>query len=347
MLISIYFLLRNHRSGVYSDPSSVASIASLIHHPETTRDFKDLDPLAPKKKLLKQLSGRRYRLESYIAPNGLERYGIVSTADSGPEHRNAQYTSLDQARMPPLEKKSKKSHMINIGMNLVLTISIVGLLTLITYYTQTSSGPFEDFMDSQNFGPRFLLTVVGIIIKAQWSRLERLAAANAPLEKLYNPTPSGSVRSTILAQRTLNPISTVGVALANSNPFAALLGFTALLAEILIILLPGVPFSSGQLYTWARATWYTCMALLGFMCIVMIAVWAKFRVSWPKQPNTIGAMAVYLADSILAEELAPLATASEKEREAAVLGWGRDCELRRWRERDGREKWTIDFEGAR
>lgn len=56
----------------------------------------------------------------------------------------------------------------------VLLLLVSGLLTLITYYYWTSGTTgFESFMDSQGFGIRFMMTVVGVVIKTIWGNIDQ------------------------------------------------------------------------------------------------------------------------------------------------------------------------------
>lgn len=92
---------------------------------------------------------------------------------------NAAETS-DAKGSPWRKKRHTVTHLIR---DLVFGITTVGLLILITYYYKVGADSgFERFMDSQSFGPRFVLAVVGMIIQSQWRRLERgkLIPTNSP-----------------------------------------------------------------------------------------------------------------------------------------------------------------------
>jgi hypothetical protein len=60
---------------------------------------------------------------------------------------------------------------------LLYTLTFVifgGVLTLITYYHWTSGNTgFEKFMDSQGFGVRFMMTVLGVVVKLFWSNIDK------------------------------------------------------------------------------------------------------------------------------------------------------------------------------
>lgn len=365
MLIAIYLLLHVSKSGVYSDPSSIASIASLIHHPGTVEDLYNIDQTASKKEILNTLSNRRYTLDTYTAADGTSRYGIISyatTTDSSthltlienlggyhtPPHtlRNSTFSPL--AVTPPPRARPTK-HARDILQKLLLTLLTLGLLALIVYYYKNSSANgFEAFMNSQSFGPRFLLTSVALIIKSQWQRLERQACIRAPYAALRNhhrrrrdaPLPPG-----ILARPVpLMPVSALPMALRRREADVALLAATALLAEALIILVPAVPFGAGQLWHAALASWYGCMALLGFMALVLVRVWlVGGGTEEAREKNSVGAVAVLVAESRWAEDVG----------RGGCVGMGmgmgddgvgeRGVELR-WTKGVGqRGRWVIDY----
>ncbi len=66
--------------GVYQDPSAIASLAALLHHPDVLGDLRSVDPNASKADMLAALGDRNYALGWYVAPNGAERYGVVPAA---------------------------------------------------------------------------------------------------------------------------------------------------------------------------------------------------------------------------------------------------------------------------
>ena len=59
---------------------------TLINHTETVRDFADLNQETAKRDVLRELSDRRYRLGSYKAFDGTDRYGIISTGGAAIEN---------------------------------------------------------------------------------------------------------------------------------------------------------------------------------------------------------------------------------------------------------------------
>ncbi|KAG8530262.1 uncharacterized protein KY384_004763 [Bacidia gigantensis] len=352
MLISIWFLLRENQSHIYANPSSIASIASLIHHSETVLDFAHHDQTIPKREMLRHLEGKRYHLGSYLTPDGYERYGIIPT--SGMNYSNDISQASSTHTVPPKRTKS----LTQILLLALLFFTTTGLLTLIAvYYTNHTDNAFEHFMDTQGFGPRFLLTCAGLVIKSQWTRLERQRAVLEPFRRLdfttttpatTNNTTTTTPTSAICDSRTLIPLSTLTAALRRRNPFLALIALTAILAEVLIIVLPGIPFDAGQIWLASRISRFMCFSILGFMILLLVmvvAVWWTEEIPLPREPNTLGAMAMCVAGTRMGEQIAGLGVASGREMRREVESWGSErVGLRRVRRGGGGGRVVVDFD---
>lgn len=181
MLINVWWLHRRSQSGIYADPSSIASLASLLHHPEVVNDFRRMDPDISKKDMVKALASKRYRLDSYRTFDGCERYGVVVAEG----HSDVEYLPYgnsyvpvqnpgDGTRVGARKSSKKRSRICSVARDVVLGSITAGILAVIGYYFKVGADSgFERFMDSESFGPRFMMTVVGVLIYGQWKRLER------------------------------------------------------------------------------------------------------------------------------------------------------------------------------
>ncbi len=175
MLINVWWLQRKHSSGIYSDPSSIASLASLLHHPEVLADFQRIHPDASKDDMLKAVKGKRYGLETYRAADGSERYGLVPLGGTSYDQDKVHQPFLGQNPDPARQgKPAKQHHAKRTIRDVVFGLATAGMLVMVTYYYKVGSDSgFERFMDSQSFGPRFVFALVGMLIHSQWKRLER------------------------------------------------------------------------------------------------------------------------------------------------------------------------------
>ena len=310
-----------------------------LNHPNTVRDLTAIDQNAWKREILNSPAAKRYRLDFYTSYDGSQRYGIVPT-DNVHMYSNPMPSASLAKRSSAVVAKPRKQ----IALNMLLFLAISGHLILIAiYHTNHKDTGFERFMDIQGFGPRFLLTNIGILSKSQWTRLERRNVVYQPFRRLHNTHAPPNPQTNILAPRTLLPISTLFATFRHRSVKVALSAFTAILAEVLIIALQGIPIDAGQIYLASRMTRWICFAILGITLLVVVAVGVKKELALPHDPNTLGAMAMYVAESQMAEDMAELGTATGRELKTQVEGWRRRYELKKVG-RDGGEWGVVDFE---
>ncbi|KAL8918115.1 MAG: hypothetical protein Q9208_007557 [Pyrenodesmia sp. 3 TL-2023] len=340
MLVGVWYLLRKQPTRVYSDPTSISGIACLIHHPAIVHDLAVHHQDVKESTLLQHLAGKRYRLGFYQSHNGTERYGIIP-ADNDMSIRCTRYVGVSSSTSPT--PSTKRHGTAQILLNWILVLTAIGVTILIAvYFTRNDDTRFERFMDAQNFGPRFLFTCIGMVIKSQWTRLERRAVILEPFRRLHKGTTPAD--QTVLAPRTLVPVSTLFAAIRHRKFYNALLAVTALLAEVLIIILPSIPFDPSQTWEAWQISNYIAFAILGFMLLVMVAVWLRKEVPLPREPNTLGAMAMYVAGSQMAEEVAQLGVMTDKEMKDEIKKWGRGYALKRVGTLDAGKRWVVDFD---
>ncbi len=197
-LIGLWFLQRTRRSsGIYSDPSTIATIASLLHHPEVIRDLRQLPPDATSLEMNHLLGDNRYQLGTYRAIDGRDRYGLMPAQGPasrawvglrrneysrvrGSEDGDSQNGSRgsDERRRPSHQrdrlKRGVNYHHARIARDVMFVILACGILVLILYYWSVGKDSgFERFMDSQSFGPRFVMSLCGMLVHSEWKRVER------------------------------------------------------------------------------------------------------------------------------------------------------------------------------
>ncbi|KAI9674741.1 MAG: hypothetical protein M1817_001645 [Caeruleum heppii] len=356
LLVNFWLLQRRHSSGVYTDPSSIATMASLLHHPEVLEDFRRLDPSATKLEMEKALAHRRYRLGHYRHFDGSERYGVVVAHDDGSDGdgtRGNTYSPVDgyeQNPAPPSTAKQervKRNHKIfRLVRDIIFGGIMVGILILIAYYYAVGDDSgFERFMDSQGFGPRFMFSIVGMLLHGQWKRVERELCILEPFRRLSrgNCPPERS----ILIQRPLSSVTTFLVSLPRRHFFVALVAFITVISEVLIITLAGIPYNPGQLYVAFRVSAFVSMAILSLMILILVAVYLRPKgPDLPRTPNTVAAVWSYLCASSLVEDFADLSGLGRKERNERVKMWGRSYVLSVERRVDGALRWGVDYDGA-
>jgi hypothetical protein len=145
--------------------------------------------------MLRALAHRRHSLGWYTASaGGDERYGVVPVLDDGDASAPSSIALKAAAKKPvgsgdsiapdsdknscrrPTRRTTCRHRAVRIAVgDRLLALVTAGILSIfLVYYTNRSpKNKFEWFLNSQKFGPRFLMAVVGKIILGQWKRLER------------------------------------------------------------------------------------------------------------------------------------------------------------------------------
>ena len=198
-------------------------------------------------------------------------------------------------------------------------------------------------MDTQQFGPRFLFAIVGLALKSLWARLERKSAVSEPLRILYLSPGSKESTSAFLARRTLVPEDSLVTNLRRKWWHVALVAFTALMAEILIIILPGIPFSSMQFWEAARASRIIATTILAGMLLVWFWVVLRTSAPVPRSGGTVGSVAMFVAGSEVAGDMKFMGDIGADERERIVNSWDRGVAIKRRTWEGMGERWVVDY----
>ena len=302
LVFALIVLQWPRKSGIFSNPSSIATMASLLSHEDTLNDFRHLDQSADDEQLSAQLSGNHYTLSSYeIHPgSGLYRYGIVKTTSSlysDPYNLTTPTSNLDYASrthfspLPPSEVSVNKPFLQHNTTatttfpftkrtlrDLLFLFTLLTLLAiLIAYYFDGSSSSFNTWFNSDTFGPRFLLTSAAVIIDFHWKTLEREVRILVPYRRLVagNATPEKSV----LVNVGGTPVQAFPGALWRGEWLHVCVAFTAVMSDVLIVSVSGVPYSRAQIWQSFLVSSYLSMAILGWMVVCVGAVfWWRVQV---------------------------------------------------------------------
>jgi hypothetical protein len=179
VLVSFAILLgRKRSSGVYSNPSSIATMASLLHHPKVLDDFHNLGPWASDNDVARLVHDKRYKLACYELAGGRMKYGIT-VVEVPQKTTNERGSGISAEALETGVKSQSKLRgfgpvILQTAQDFLLTICLFGVLgVILAYFVNLAPNGFERFMDSQRFGPAFMLVSAGGIIRAQWKRIEQ------------------------------------------------------------------------------------------------------------------------------------------------------------------------------
>jgi hypothetical protein len=132
------------------------------------------------KDIRRQLGDKRYKLDEYQRPDGVWRYGLVPAMPAFAEFQ------IPSESIPTVRSSKKKSKSLEAALDWAFIALLVALLAvIIAYFKDGTNSGFNQFFNSNSFGPRFILTTAGTIIATNWKRLER--GKELPTWRTYIP----------------------------------------------------------------------------------------------------------------------------------------------------------------
>jgi hypothetical protein len=360
MTLTVMFLVNRMRTGIYADPSSIAAIAALTHHPEVLADFRALSDEATSKDIAEFISSKKYKLDDYMRPNGTWRFGIVPVNPTG----QAGYRSVDAKRSAfdarPKSRRWKLWDTIFDVMFLFLLLALLGIVA--GYYSTSGNDAYNRFFSTMTFGPRFVLTGTGTLIAVNWRRLERgmsfclrsiqFPDSNcivdshtlSPFRRMAQ-TPSEPL-STILLRKSSIPLTAVLPMFFKGYYIASFIAFVAVVSEVLVIILGAVPYAPGQVYVELLVSAYMSMSLLGLMIIALITLmfWKHNLPDLPRAPDTVASMVTYVAESKMQEDFETAEWCDDRELSGRIVALGKRYVYGKQAGSDGEYRHLVDEE---
>lgn len=343
MVIVLVILRWPRRSGVFSNPSSIASMAALFSHRGVLHDIRRIDPNATKGQIAEALSGNHYMMGSFESSPGRHRYGLMKTAGAFTAYQSQMSTNVTPSHnfFSRFWKKALR--------DILFLLCILGLFgVVLAYYLDSADDGFNRFFNSDQFAPRFILTLSATVIDNHWKRIEREVRVMTPYRRLHKR--NAAAGNTILMSMNGTPISSFPLAVGRGDVFHALVAFTAIMSDILIIAVAGVPFALAQVWLSFIVSAYVSLGILGLMILVVLGTfWWKVgneKMGIPRAPSTIVAVLMVLCNE-------GNGLRGEFEGWEGVGTAARDiaCKKRKGRywagrilEGDGRERWVVDCE---
>jgi len=317
LVIALLLHTRRRFSGVFTDPSWISSMADLLGHPAFVEDLRNIPPFATADEVRAALAGNWYALTGFAAPGGRLRYGVVKTEEGPPSSSSssslplsrtpAGYTAFPNPEYQHYYSPPRKSWQASVAGFLDVTFFLAVVLALfsiiLAYWFLSGDDPLNNFFNSETFGPRFLLTGGAVVASSGWKRFEREARIMEPYRRMADERQPARAEDSVYASPTGTPFSTVFVALARRSYAVAVIAAVALLSQVLIIAVPGVPFSEGQIAPAYRASTFVSLAILGVMVLAFGVVVARRRGDppMPRPPDTPVHVWLYLCASSMVD----------------------------------------------
>ncbi|KAI0154329.1 hypothetical protein GGR57DRAFT_466667 [Xylariaceae sp. FL1272] len=335
MLVSaglLLVLLGRWRLGVYANPWSICTLASL----SLNQDLRDLilgaAAAGPKDRENRRMLGDRNFKLGYFKHNGATAYGITTMDNISyieyhsphPHHQSNEASALNSQSLHETHTGAKRNtpfFSLTLTGRMVLLFPIAGVLGVVLYYSQTGGDTgFENFIDSDTFGVRFLFTSFGVIISFVWSSFHDGIAIMSPYQLLAR-RPQPAARSILLAPPT-NAFSGILFAFRTRRIYLGLVSFASILSEFLGIFLSNVPFQVTQTFLLSQISIWTSVSILSLMLLLGLV---SFFMAWPNMPvdpSTIAGAMYYIADSPVLQHLEGMSVMDRKDRDRAIAERG-------------------------
>jgi hypothetical protein len=154
------------------DPSSLAGVATLLHHPILLQDLRNEDPDAATDELRRSLPNRKYALQHYQQPDRQWRSGIAPVNATDYAVVDGSGYKPKWARSGWLKGKRSRSFR-DVAVRVISTLlSVVMLGLILGYYKDHEDDGFNRFFNSNSFGPRFVLTALATIASATFAAMQ-------------------------------------------------------------------------------------------------------------------------------------------------------------------------------
>ena len=323
-VIAFTFYNLQRRTGVYESPASIGGVAALLNDRETIKNLKKIDPYADLKFTEQDLADEHYVLDTYEESDGSVRHGIVKVSSAKPRSESSPslqkllstpqqaYTPLSSPRdinsyrpQHPASPVSLFQQILPFMFDILALFFTLVLLGIITaYYLDQAADPFNNFFNSNTFGPRITLSLSATLLDAHWKNVEREVRVLTPWRRMALTSrhrPSARARTSILADLNGTPILSFPRALRRRNLFHAYISLIAVLTDINILCMSGVPANGSTTEPQFKGVTFASISILTLMSIATVCVWIWRWTSpirgIPRTPDTIANVLLYMCAS--------------------------------------------------
>ncbi|KAF2680067.1 hypothetical protein K458DRAFT_490230 [Lentithecium fluviatile CBS 122367] len=328
MTVIIILRLRRSVSGILAEATSIAGVASLYNRSMAQKSSESL-----------HYRSRKYTLPASDA-NGTNSIVEMTPAPFLPSKPESTRTAAP---------KGHKKHHIAVHPAALITfwLFLIGIFVLILYYrfvSEPGTGDvIEDFLDSQSFGVRLFMTVLGLVVQFYWGWIEEYMRGISPYTALASEHGATAAQS-VLVRSSSHPVTALFHRNTWRSPLLGIVTLIAILSEVLVITLNAIPFSTATAYPAFIASVNISVAILAVMLVTVpaVLVWKMgylYRVEIPETPECIADVFELLGDPAGWSSLGLL---TRRERDRAVRSWNIRFKLRKEGEGEvGRPVWRI------
>ncbi|KAI1378655.1 hypothetical protein F4677DRAFT_373943 [Hypoxylon crocopeplum] len=335
MLLLVTLLLKDWKSGVASHPWSLASMASLSTNPALRHLV--LESSVDIKVLHETLQSAVFRIKHWRSERGELEYGICPDVGEVIGFPESPLLPLTEVAKKRTEQRSTPPIVDCYWRKSLFLAFLCGTLALIIYYQSGAwDNPFEDFMDSESFGVRFLFTSIGVIISLFWKTFTDSVAAINPFRTLAS-APTDAYHS-ILLTPPADPFTSLWAGVQRKDYYFVAVALSTIMSQFLPMLLSNVPAATVQTMATNLGCSWAVVGILVYMIAVLVG---SFFVRWPQlpiDPTTIFGMMYYVCDSPIIHNFQGLGALERKERDRKVQAMGLRYAFGEMRGVSGRER---------
>ncbi|KIY03885.1 uncharacterized protein Z520_00576 [Fonsecaea multimorphosa CBS 102226] len=356
IILLVVILSIRRRSGVFSNPSSIATMASLLSSEEFMEDLRRIDQRSSRSSARQLLDPYRYMLRQHQTTTGYTRYGIVKESGQPEEvtinyTKQPKYSAVTHSHAGGKDVHHSRSTLSNrFLIDTLFLLCILALLgVLVGYYMDGQDDPFNNYFN-HNPTSSFVLTAAASLLDIRWKQLEREVRLMTPYRRLFRG--SAKPESTILVSQNSTPLTSIFQALWRGNFFHAFVAFVAILSDVLIIAIGGVPFNSAQIWLDFLVSIYTSWAILALMVLTVFAIfrWRALneKMMLPREPTRLLTVWLMLCneDNQLRDEMQGHETMNQKERDDRVKMRGGLYWAGWLSQPDGSRRWCLEKESG-
>ncbi|KAK0629706.1 hypothetical protein B0T17DRAFT_575352 [Bombardia bombarda] len=322
LVMVIMLVLSRWKSGVASDPWTIASVASLSTNPSVRALFTSLptgrEGIIRHEQLAHAFRGKTFKLDYFVNQRGYKEYGVVIHCGQG----SAGPSSPDCCCEAGLSDNKTKHRLLSwlslAPWRICFLVILTFVMVLILVYNNTGGDtPFENFMDSQSYGVRFLFSSLGVCISLFWTLTFNHLAMLCPFSAITE-TPQLARRSVAFSPPA-NAFTGIWSALKQRHMRLAIVAFMAILSEVLPVLLINVPFNLTQTWMTQNVCSWMAFAIISTMWLIVVCSFFLRLPHMPVDPSsTIAEAMFYVCESRMVERFEGLSVLGQKERDQII-----------------------------
>lgn len=305
ILMILVFNLRRV-SGVFTDPSRIATVADVLVHKPMIDELRDIPASATKAEIEHDLKDNRYMLGTFIA-NGREQYGLIKIQTYKDSLAREPYMTTLFRRVDfwwegVINSTENAAPYLQDFVCMALMLILFGLVFGYRFTSDREAGINKLMNKRDTAAGSVILSILGVCIGFLVKHKERTYRLSHPYVLMSKGPQPASNCVTVGTHAT--QYSALVKSIYTRDVSLALLSFATILCDIMLLLLPAIPESASQTRKAYEASTYGVPAILAIVLLVHIRITFK---QWRRghhieSPDTLTAVLMRLCASNFVEE---------------------------------------------